>query len=241
MRERPRPEDRLGRAAGLGAVCLGVGPELQRHRDDLRPALPLQQCRDGAVDPTGHRDQDAVAGRRRKHLARAGGGGQRPVQRIGGELRRVPLGGRQPPDCRVDLVDPDPRRVEHRPLAGQVHGGRGSRPCRPAPLRVEGRVDDPPSVDRERDPRKIAAGGPTGSPAESTVGGSAQARLIPKVGLEQLPAHARAHRSRVERKRGPSPPLPPLALIPSMKVGAYSLSQGTGRNQLPRRLCWVKR
>ena len=47
--------------------------------------------------------------------------------------------------------------------------------------------------------------------------------------------------SRDKRKRGSSPPLPPLALIPSVKVGARFQPQRERRLRLPRRLCWVKR
>ena len=106
VRERAGAEHRLGRAAGLGAVGLGIGPELDRDADHLRPALALEQRGDGAVDAAGHGDGDALAGRsapasdarprRRRACAR------RAVQGVGGELRGVALGGRQAADRRVD-------------------------------------------------------------------------------------------------------------------------------------------
>ena len=53
--ERAGAKHRLRGAAGLGAVGLGISPELHRHADHLRPALALQQRGDGAVDPARHR------------------------------------------------------------------------------------------------------------------------------------------------------------------------------------------
>ena len=75
-------------ALGVGAL---VGPELQGHRDHLRPALALAQRGDRGVDAAAERDQHPLAGgRRRGELpARAGEPGERAVQRVGGELGRV--------------------------------------------------------------------------------------------------------------------------------------------------------
>jgi hypothetical protein len=49
-------------------------------------------------------------------------------------------------------------------------------------------------------------------------------------------------RWRLAHEKGPNPPLPPLALIPSSEGGCLLLIPGDPETcQLPRRLCWVKR
>ena len=57
----PGAEHRLGRAAAALAVGALVGPELERHRDDLAPGLALAQRRDGGVHPAAERHQHALA------------------------------------------------------------------------------------------------------------------------------------------------------------------------------------
>jgi hypothetical protein len=47
--QRPRAEHRLGRAAGLGPVGVRVGPQLDRDRGDLRPALAFATPPDTAT------------------------------------------------------------------------------------------------------------------------------------------------------------------------------------------------
>ena len=73
VRERAGAAHGLGRAAGLRPVGALVRPELQRDRDDFRPALALEQRRHGGVHPAGERHQHpfAVRGRRGDALARA--------------------------------------------------------------------------------------------------------------------------------------------------------------------------
>ena len=51
VRQGARAANRLRRAARLRPVGALVRPELQRHRDDLRPALALEQRGHGRVDP----------------------------------------------------------------------------------------------------------------------------------------------------------------------------------------------
>ena len=65
VRDGARAEHRLRRAAGLGPVGLRVGPELDRDRDDLGPALAFEQRRDGRVDAAGDGDGDALGDRTR--------------------------------------------------------------------------------------------------------------------------------------------------------------------------------
>ena len=84
---------RLRRAAALFAVVGGVRPELERHREDLRPAPLLEMCGRGAVDAAAHRNEHArgLAGARRleQGSTRHHGFPERPVQGVGGELGAV--------------------------------------------------------------------------------------------------------------------------------------------------------
>ena len=84
-------QHRLGRAAGPGPVGLGVGPELHRHRDDIRPALALEDRRDGAVDAAGDGDQDAAGIGLRERCRRARGGREGAVDSVGCEPGGVQL------------------------------------------------------------------------------------------------------------------------------------------------------
>jgi hypothetical protein len=244
VRHRAGAEHGLRRAAGLGPVGLRIGPELQRHAEHLRPALALEQRRDGAVDAARHRDEYAARGGRGKHLVGSSRARQRPVQRVGSELSGVPLGGRQPTDRLVDLLDPNPRRLRDRLPLDHLGHGRRSRPRRPASLRIEAHRGNPLVVDDERDPREIAAGRAAGRAAEGALGRGSEPRLITQVVLEDLSTHA-AKRRRARRrgtKKGPSAAVAAPGFDPLKKrVGASSGSHRTKRDRPPRRLCWVKR
>ena len=132
-------EHGLRRAAGLGAVGLGVGPELDRDPDDLRPALALEQRGDGAVDAAGHGDERrGSAGRRVPGSAvDEAAAPERAVQGVGGELGGVPLGRGEAAERGVDVVDPEPRRLEHRGAVDHFGHGRRGGARRPAALGVE--------------------------------------------------------------------------------------------------------
>ena len=99
----------------------------------------------------------------RERRARARRSPERAVQRVGGELGRVALGGAQPAELLRDLLGADARRVA-------AAGAPRTRPttalpaaiARAAAARVEARVGDPPvgavGIERERDADQIAAG-----------------------------------------------------------------------------------
>jgi len=77
--ERAGAEDGLGRAAGLGPVGLGVGPELDGDGDDVGAFLAGEQRGDGAVHAAGHG----------YGYAASGGGGLPPSQKMGRLLREA--------------------------------------------------------------------------------------------------------------------------------------------------------
>ncbi len=82
------------------AVVLGVGPQLERDADGLGAVAGDEQGGDGAVDAAAHRDERARGGRREPRLL-ARGPAERAVQRVGGELGGVALGGAEPAELRV--------------------------------------------------------------------------------------------------------------------------------------------
>ena len=166
MADRPRSEDRLGRAAGLGPVGLGVGPQLHRHGDDLGARLALVERRDGAVDAARDGDEHAIRigigegeparGQRRK----------RPVQRIGGEHGRVPRRRRQAAQSLRHVIGGDRRGREDAPpsTSSATQAQAALVAAQPSASKVTAAMRVPVRLDR--DPREIAAGGTTGSAAE---------------------------------------------------------------------------
>ena len=173
----PRPQHGLGRAAAL-AVGGPVGPQLQRHRDDLGAALALQQRRDGRVDAPAERDQDPLAcpagptaapprGQRR----------ERPVKRVGGELGGVAVAAARPPE----LLDPARgRSAPHRarrpfdeladrggrgPAGGAALGVLGDRSMRPSRTRSEIRTRSPHGAPPAAPLRRTRRLGPAAGPS----------------------------------------------------------------------------
>ena len=90
VRERAGAGDRLGRAAALGAIAVGVGPKLECDADDVIARLERKLRRNRRVDATAHSHQSATA---KKFAPHTGvkffrvlrGGPERPVQCVGGE------------------------------------------------------------------------------------------------------------------------------------------------------------
>jgi hypothetical protein len=71
--ERAGADHGLRRAAALRAVGASIGPQLQRHRDDLGPTVGLAKRRDRRVDAAAEGDEDALADRRAGGQRRSGG------------------------------------------------------------------------------------------------------------------------------------------------------------------------
>src|SRR5579875_2933981 len=142
--------------------------ELARAAHGLRRAAALLGAA-GAVDASAHRDERAPrVGRERR--ARARGGAERAVQRVGGELRGVLLGGAQPAELGGDVARADARCVEQRGAAHETHGGAAGCDRRAAAARVEARVGDAPVLavggERDRDAHEVAARGAAGRAGE---------------------------------------------------------------------------
>ena len=175
MGQRPGADDRLGRAAASRPVGVPVGPQLQRHRDDLGAALALEQRGDGGVDPAAHRDEHALAGRRRggEHLARRGRGAERAVERVGGQFGGVAALRREPAQLRGDRR-PDSRRLEHARCPRPPRRPRRRPRRRRATLGVEARRDHATPSTRARRGRGRRRGAPGGA-AEGAVGAPGRA------------------------------------------------------------------
>ena len=130
--DRARRPDRIGRAAAPLAVVGRIRPELQRHGQDVGPALPLAQRRDGAVDAAADRDQNPlgpVPGRGRG-AGRSSSQRPRPAPdaappRRGRPRARPPGSGRRAP--------PRPRRHRSAPPRAGRRRRRAPRPRPPPP------------------------------------------------------------------------------------------------------------
>ena len=95
-------DHRLRRAAAPLAVGAPVGPELQRHRDHLRPPLALEQRRDRRIDSAAEGDEDALADPRVASCSpgarrRPKGAPERVGAEVGGMPMRAPRAHRAPP------------------------------------------------------------------------------------------------------------------------------------------------
>ena len=130
---RPRASSRPSRRRSADRPRASASPRRPPPRARA-PAAPRRRCRPRRTWRPA-RGPPFGSG---KHLRGRSSLRQRPVQRVGGQLRCVPLGGRQPADRLVDLVGPDPSRLQHRRPVDHLRYSRRSRPRRPAPLGVEG-------------------------------------------------------------------------------------------------------
>ena len=207
--------------------------------DHLRPALALQQRGDGAVDAAGHGDRDARsgAGCRGEAPPRRRGAGERPVQGVGGELRRVALGrasARRSPRRRRRRRSPPPPAPQRRRPSRRRRRWRPRVAPQPSASKLTDaiRSSSTTSEIRERSPQAA----PPAAPVKASVSGRPAPALVAQIVLEQLPLHMhrvggppRPRRAAANpslsktrgrcAKRGSNPPLPPLALIPSSEGG----------------------
>ena len=191
VRQPPGAEHRQRRAAAPGCVGALVGPQLERHRDHLRPALALAQRRDCGVDAAaeGHQHPLAPRGRRCQPGARAGRGGERAVQRVGGQIRGVPALGPEPTELRRDRVGADPGRVEDVGVVRELGGRRCRRGGGRAALGVEAHAGDRPVSHLEREADQVAAGGAARSPVEPARERRRAPARVAQVVLEGLGVH----------------------------------------------------
>jgi hypothetical protein len=151
--------------------------------------LALQERGDSAVDPARHRDQDPLPIWLCQPLVRRSRPSQRAMQGIGGKLRRVPLGRRQPPDRLVDLVNPDPSRIENRLPVNHLSHRRSRSSGGAAPLGVESDARDGGVLNHERNSRKISASGSSSGARERAILNRTETARITQIVLEQLLAH----------------------------------------------------
>ena len=100
------------------------------------------------------------------------------MQRVGGELGRVALGRRQAAERRVDLVDADPRRVEHRLAVDHLGDRRGRRPRRAAALGVEADRGDPAVLERSEIRDRSPQAAPPAAPVKAPSGAGPRRRLV---------------------------------------------------------------
>ena len=163
VRERARDAHGVRRAARRLGVVLRVGPQLERDRDDVAARAGAQQRRDGGVHPAAHGDERAPRVARQRRVG-AGGGAERAVQRVGGQLGGVQLARREPAELGGDLVRADARGVEQaRALDERDRGGAGGR-HRAAARGLEAGCGDAPALDPQGDRDEVAA--------DSAAGGS---------------------------------------------------------------------
>ena len=175
VRERARAAHGLRRAAADSSPSFS-GSDHSSSVTATASAPPLgdEQGGDRAVDPAAHRDERAPVRRARAARGRAGGAAERAVQRVGGELGGVALGGAQPAELRARSRR---RRSARRRAAGaaqQRDDGAAGGDRRAAAARVEARVGDRAlravRIERERDADQIAAGGAAGGARDGVRG-----------------------------------------------------------------------
>ena len=191
VREPARAQDGGRRAAAALRVGAPVGPELERHGNDLRPALALAQGGHGGVDAAAERDQDALArGRRVRELeARAGGRGERPGERVRGELHGVAPVRADAAERVGDVVGADQRGLEHGLALGELGRRGGGGAGRRAALGVEARARDQAVGELDRDPEEVAAGRAAGGAVEAVGKRRAQPVAVGEVVLYELGIH----------------------------------------------------
>ena len=113
------------------------------------------------------------------------------MQRVRREHRGVPVRRGEAAELRLDLVRPDPGRVEHRGALGQLRrrcgrGGGGG-----ATLAIEADALDPAVGGDERDAHQVAAGSAAGGAIKGAGGRGAAAGVVGEVLLEELAVHKR--------------------------------------------------
>ena len=79
------------------------------------------------------------------------------MERIGGEDRSVPMGGREPAELGLDLIRTDPRGCQHRGALHQPGQRRGRGRAGGAALAIEADALDRTFPDEQRDPDEVAA------------------------------------------------------------------------------------
>ena len=168
VREPAGAEHGLRRAAASLAVGPLVGPELERHGDDLAAGVTLPKGGHGGVDPAAERDQGALprGGPIGQRLARSGERGQRPVKGIGRQHRRMAMRRRESPERRLDLIRADQRRLQDPGPLGELRCRRRGCGGRGAPLVVEADLANPSPRRKQREPDEVAAGRATRGTAE---------------------------------------------------------------------------
>ena len=194
--DRARQAHRLRRAAALLAVVGRVGPELERHGEDLRPTIELRRQATALSTPpliaTSTRSRPAC-GRREQRLTAERGGPQRPVQGIGGELGAVAADRAQPAELGLDLGGREQRRLGQRRAVDQL-GGRGERGAGGgAALGFDPRIGQAADVEPEGDPQPIAAGRAAGGARVAAVEWLAEVRAVAAVVVQCLVHLSVAH------------------------------------------------
>ncbi len=112
------------------------------------------------------------------------------MESVGGEHGGVAMGGRKPAELGLDLVGPDPRRLQDRGSLGQLGNRGGRRGARGAALPLEADPLDQTVVDQEGDANQVAAGRAARGAAEGAVGRGPAARILRQELLQELTIHA---------------------------------------------------
>ena len=185
MRDPPRAEHRLGRAAAALPVGALVRPELEGDRDDLMAGVSLSERGDGRVDPAAEGDEDPLPTVGRRLGERSPGpreARERAVKRVRRENGSVAMAG------------PQGRRARLRSRRARSAPPRAPAAPRPAPQWPPPRPQvaahpsvierdplDPAAGRGEREANEVAAGRATGRSAEGAVGRGPAPRIVGEV------------------------------------------------------------
>ena len=189
VRQAPRAQHGLGRAAAPLAVGRLVRPELQRDGDHLGPALALEQRGDRGVHPAAEGDQDPLAGRGARRAAAPSRAGRR-ARGAARRRRGPPSGGgsvASPPSSASISSGPIAAASSTRRALGQL-GARPPRPrlgAQPSASKVDPRRSRPSRTSSEMRIRS-PQGAPPAEPVKRAVGRGPAPRAVPEVVLDRL-------------------------------------------------------
>jgi hypothetical protein len=146
--------------------------------------------RDGAVDATAHRNQDA-AWCLVQPRARGDGAAESPSQRVGRQLGGVDLPGAKATQLRGNVGCPNLRRLEHGRTGNQTNRSA----CRSAGSAAAGsckaRIGNAVALNADRNPHQISADSSPGDAVVSAFGNLSLPARVTQMILKALVSHDR--------------------------------------------------
>jgi hypothetical protein len=105
---------------------------------------------------------------------------------VGGKDGGMPVGGREPAELGLDLVRPDPRRLENGGVLRQLGDRRGRGGAHGAALAIERDALDPRTTKEKRDADQVSAWSATRRSAEGSHGYGATTTVVGQIALKEI-------------------------------------------------------